>query len=178
MQLDIKRAEYGVVVKFGTLDDLKDKLNQESKSIKDVIDKVDVNNISLLHNSLISRKFDIALYLLQEGAKVNVLSKEGCNEMHFIASNINNNGAIELARMLIERGVDLNQIDYKYANTALFTLCLELLKKQSPEGLQFIKELLTYSINIDITNKSGNSTRKLLNDRSTDEIRGIILSIQ
>jgi ankyrin repeat protein len=172
--MDIQNADYGTVIKFGTLDDFKNKLDIETKSLVDVIDNTDSNGISLLQKALISRKFDIANYLLIEGVKVNVISKDGFNELHYLAANINNEGALDLARLLIERGVNLNQIDDKYGNPAVLSICLELLKRQSEAGMKFIEDILSLQLNIDIVNKSAVSVRKLLNERGTDRIKKLI----
>ena len=173
--MDIKKADYGTIIKFGTLEDFMSKLELEAQNLGDIIDDLDANGISLLQKALISRKFDIAIYLLNERANVNVISKDGFNELHYLAANINFDGAIDLARVLIDRGADLNQIDNKYGNPAILSICLELLKRQTEEGIKFIEEVLSYQLNIDIINKSGISVRKLLTERGTDSIKKIIL---
>lgn len=172
--MDLQKADYGTVIKFGSLGDLQHKLIIEDQKINDVIDTVDANGISLLQRSLISRKFEIAYYLLRENAKINVISKEGFNELHYLAANINFDGALDLARLLIQRGCDSNQIDNKYGNTALLSICLELFKRQSEEGMKFLEEVLQNHKRIDITNKSGISVRKLLIERGPEDLRKLI----
>lgn len=172
--MDLQKADYGTVIKFGTLEDFKSKLELEAKNLSDIIDDVDANGISLLQKALISRKFDIAKYLMNESAKVNVISKDGFNELHYLAANINYDGGIDLARLLISHGVDLNNIDNKYGNSAVLSICLELLKRQTEEGMSFMEEVLSHQLNIDIVNKSGISVRNLLNERGTDNIKKIL----
>lgn len=169
--MDLQRADYGTVIKFGTLDDFQKKLDLESQSLIDVIDSTDANGISLLQKALISRKFDIVKYLLNEGAKVNIISKDGFNELHYLAANINFDAAIQIARLLIKHGVDLNHVDKKYGNSALLSVCFELLKRQTEEGMEFIEEIISQDTNIDIVNKSGICVRTLLNERGTDKIK-------
>lgn len=163
--MNLQKADYGTVIKFGSLEDLQCKLKIENQNIRDIMDTVDANGISLFQRALISRKFEIAHYLLNENVKINIISKEGFNELHYLAANINFDGAIDLARILIHRGCDLSQIDIKYGNTALLTMCLELLKRQSDEGMKFLEEVLSNHQNIDILNKSGISVRKVLTER-------------
>lgn len=172
--MDLQKADYGTVIKFGSLADLQHKLIIEDQKINDVIDTVDANGISLLQRSLISRKFEIAYYLLRENAQINVISKEGFNELHYLAANINFDGALDLARLLIQRGCDSNQIDNKYGNTALLSICLELFKRQSEEGMKFLEEVLQNHKSIDITNKSGISLRKLLIERGPEALMKVI----
>lgn len=102
------------------------------------------------------------------------LKKSTLNELHYLAANINFDGALDLARLLIQRGCDLSQIDNKYGNTALLSICLELLKRQSDEGMKFLEEVLSNHQNIDITNKSGISVRKLLTERGPEKIIELI----
>ncbi len=171
--MDLKKADYGTVIEFGTMDDFTNKLNIESQNLSDVINNIDARGISLLEKALGSRKFDIAKYLLLEGAKVNVISNGGFNELHFLAANINIEGGIEIAKLLIHHGVDLDHTDKKYKNTALFTVCLELLKRQTDEGMKLIEDLISEHYNIDIVNKSGISVRTLLKERGTDRIKNL-----
>lgn len=172
--MDLQKADYSAVIKFGSLEDLQCKLKIENQKIGDVIDTVDANGISLFQRALISRKFEVAHYLLNENVKINVISKEGFNELHYLAANINFDGAVYLARLLVQRGCDLSQIDNKYGNTALLSICLELLKRQSDEGMKFLEEVLSNHQNIDISNKSGISVRKLLTERGPDKIKELI----
>lgn len=171
--MDIKKADYGTVIRFGKIGDFLEKLKFENKEIKDVIDITDNNGISLLEKALISRKFDIAKYLINENAKVNVISNEECNELHYLAANINFTGAIEIANILISRNVDLTLKDKKYGNSALLTLCQEILKKRTNEGIEFLIRCLNIHSNVDISdeNKAGYSVKRLIEERGTDEIK-------
>lgn len=172
--MDLQKADYGTVIKFGSLDDLQRKLKLEAQKLSDVIDTVDANGINLLQRALISRKFEVAHYLLNENVKINIISKEGFNELHYLAANINFDGALDLARLLIQCGCDLSQIDSKYGNTALLSICLELLKRQSDEGMKFLEEVLQNHKSIDISNNSRISVRKLLNERGPERIKELI----
>lgn len=169
--MDLQRADYATIIKFGTLDDFQKKIEMESQSLGGIIDTTDANEISLLQKALISRKFDIAKYLLNESAKVNIISKDGFNELHYLAANINFDDAIQVARLLINHGVDLNHVDKKYGNSALLSICLEILKRQTKEGMEFIEEIIEQNADVDIVNKSGISVRSLLDERGTDRIR-------
>lgn len=48
---------------------------------------------------------------MDNGAKVNIISNDDCNEFHYLAANINCQGAVEVACRLVDMGVDLNLKD-------------------------------------------------------------------
>lgn len=106
--MDINKAGYGTVIKFGNLEFFKEKMKLEKHNIGEVLNIVDKNGVSLLEKSLISRKFEIAYYLLDNNADINVISNEGCNELHYLSSNINFDGAIQIANRLIDMNVNLD----------------------------------------------------------------------
>ncbi|MCG3087962.1 ankyrin repeat domain-containing protein [Sporosarcina cyprini] len=172
--MDIGKADFGTVIKFGNLEKFLQKFHAENKQIQEVVDSVDENGISLLEKSLISRKFDIANYLLDKKAKVNIVSKEGFNELHYIAANINFPGAVEVADRLVKMGVDLNVKDKKYSNSAIITLCLEVLKKRTEDGNEFIVSCLKKKPNVHDFNKAGYSLERLIKERGTDEMKKVL----
>lgn len=106
--MDINKADYGTVIKFGNLELFKEKMKLEKHNIDEVLNIIDKNGVSLLEKSLISRKFEIANYLLDNNADINVISNEGCNELHYLSSNINFDGAIQIANRLIDMNINLN----------------------------------------------------------------------
>ena len=172
--MNLQVADYGTIIKFGTNQDLNTKLQQEGKSLADVKNDIDENGVSLLEKCLAGRKFDIAKLLLQMDAEVNIVSKEGYNEFHYLAANINSEGAIDVAKILLKRNTSLLQQDKKFGNTALFTLCQEVFKKRSVEGMEFLILCLEQSNDLETCNKAGNSVRKLINERGTDQLKAVI----
>lgn len=172
--MDIEKADYGTIIKFGDMQDLYKKLWLDGKRLDEIIDYTDENGISLLEKSLIARKFNIAKELLEKNAKVNIVSKDGCNEFHYIASNINHEGAIEIAYMLLDKKTSLIERDNKYGNTAFFVLCQEILKVRSTEGINFIERCFNQIKDYDICNKKGYSIRMLINERGTDKLKSIM----
>jgi ankyrin repeat protein len=172
--MNIEKADYGTIIQFGSLDDVKQKLKTEEKSIADVIDIIDENGMSLLEKSLVARKFDIAKYLLDNNAKVNIISNSGCNEFHYIASNINCDGAIQIARILLRRGTSLILQDKRFGNSAIFTLCMEIFKSRTVEGLAFLEECILCASDIDACNKNGYNLRTLISERGTDRLKNIL----
>ncbi|RDU22221.1 ankyrin repeat domain-containing protein [Anaerosacchariphilus polymeriproducens] len=175
--MDLIKADYNTVIKFGNKEDLLSKIEMENKTISDIINIPDKNGVSLLEKALISRKFEIAQFLLDCGAEVNIVSIEGCNEFHYIAANINSVGAVDVAYELLDKGVDLSKKEKKFGNTALFTLCQEVLKRRSTEGIKFICKCLQSKPNVDENNKLGYNVRKILEERGTDEMKNLLEEI-
>lgn len=174
--MNIEKADIGTVILLGTMHDFFVKLQMEGKNIHEVIDDIDGDGVSLLQKSLIARKFDIAKVLLENNAKVNHITNSGCNELHCIAANINYEGALNIAKILLERGVSLTAKDKKYGNSALFTLCYEIFKVRSAEGLAFLETCFECVHEYDARNKAGYSVRMIINERGTDKLKQIMES--
>lgn len=172
--MNLSKSNYTIITKFGTLNDFKAKLKIENILLEEVINTLDKDGASLLENSLVSRKFDISKFLLDNNARVNVISSIGCNELHYIAPNINQEGAIEIAQLLIDRNVELEIKENKYGNSALFSLCQEVLKVRSQDGLRFIEKCIKKVENIDDCNKMGYSVRRVIKERGTEELKKIV----
>ena len=121
--MNIEKASFSTITRVGNLAQFREKLFLEDTTIDEIKDEID-DGRSLLLSSIANKKFDIALYLLDSGAKVNVVSEEGNNEFHCIAYHLNEDGALDLAYTLLERGVDLDQADERYGNSAFWYICL------------------------------------------------------
>ncbi|EPY6471527.1 hypothetical protein ACWO4B_002170 [Clostridium sporogenes] len=169
--MDINKADYGTVIKFGNIELLKEKMKLEKKSINEVLNIVDKSGVSLLEKALTSRKFEIVNYLLDNNADINVISNEGCNELHYLAANINSNGAIQVANRLIDMNVNLDLKEKKYNNSSLGCLCQEVLKKRTEEGISLIIKCLKKNPNVKSLNNIGYSVENLINERGTDEMK-------
>ena len=172
--MNLEKADYGTIVRFGTLKDLQEKMKLKEESISDIVNLIDDSGMSLLERSLVSRKFEIAKYLLDNKAKVNIVSKEGNNEFHFLAPNINCNEALEIGIILLRRGVSVMQKEMKYGNTAFFSLCLEAFKGRSECTMKFIEECFEKVTDVDEKNNNGFSIRKLIIERGTDELKKLL----
>jgi len=172
--MDINKADYWITIKFGNLELFLEKLRIEKTLVEEVVNSIDKNGISLLGKSLISRKFDIASFLLDNNAKVNIISNDECNELHYLAANINCNGAVELAHRLVDMGVDLNLKDKKYGNSAIWSLCQDVLKKRTKEGNDLIVKCLKKHPNINDLNKSGYSLKYLIEERGTEDMKKVM----
>ena len=163
--MNIEKADYGTIVKFGTLKDLK------NDNVSDIINWVDDSGMSILERSLVSRKFEISKFLLDNNAKVNIVSKEGNNEFHFLAPNINCIEAVEIGKLLLSKGTSVMQKDAKYGNTAFFSLCMEAFKERSESTMNFIEECFEQVTDVDEKNKNGFTIRKLIMERGSDELK-------
>ncbi len=175
--MDINKADYFTISQFGNLEYLLDKLRSEHQDIEEVVNLIDKNGISLLQRSLISRKFDISNFLLDNNAKVNIVSNDGYNELSYLAANINITGAVELAIRLLNREVDLNLKDKKFGNSAMFSLCQEVFKKRTEKGNDLIIKCLKKRPKMSGSNKSNDSLKQLIEERGTDEMKKVMEEI-
>lgn len=173
---NIELADYGTIAAFGTRSDFDAKLRMMGQTLDDVVDYIDEFGVSLLGRCLCSRKFDFAKELLDKNAKVNFVTKEGYNEFHLIAGNLRYDGALDVAEVLLDRGVSLTAQDKKYRNTAIFTLYLEAVKQQPPEYVAFLKACFkkVQKADFDIQNKAGLTLRHLVNEIGPESLKRIM----
>lgn len=177
MQLDIKDEEYWTIVMFRSLEGFKKRLKNDHKQIHQLTNLVDDRGISLLQQSLISSKFDIANLLLNEGSIINNISKEGYNELHYISAHLDDVRAIQLAHRLVELNVDLDSQDRRYGNSALFTMCYESFKVRTTESDELIIACLKKQPNVELKNKSGYSVKQLIEEKGTEDMKRAIEGI-
>lgn len=169
--MNIEKADYGTVVKFGTLKDLYEKIKLKNDNVSDVVNWVDDSGMSLLERSLVSRNFEISKFLLDNNARVNIVSKEGNNEFRYLAPNINCNEAVEIGKILLSKGTSVMQKDAKHGNTAFFSLCMEAFKGRSESTMNFIEECFEKVTDVDEKNNNGFNIRKLIMERGSEELK-------
>lgn len=162
--MNIEISTYEEVVEMGELNELLTKMKKEETSCLD-LRTIETEAGSLLGTSLAWGKFDIANYLLDNDVPINIVSKDGYNEMHLLAAHINEPGGIELAKRLVEKGIDLSQQEKKYGNTALFTVAMEVLKTTRQDLLEFLMDCVQSESFIDAPNNVGFTVKKVLKDR-------------
>ena len=169
--MNINKADYFTIAQFGNLSTLLRKIDLEKKTLDQVKNLCDEKGMSLLQHSLANRKFDISEYLIENEVEVNHISNEVCNELHYLAANINSDGAIKIANKLIDMKVDITLKNKKYKNSPLWDLCQEVLKKNSEEGNQLIIKCLRKKTDITLCNVAGLSVKQLIEERGTDEMK-------
>lgn len=170
----INKATYESIIQFGDLLLLKEKLRIENQEILDIVNNKNDRGVTLLQTSLANSNFEISKYFLDNGAKINVVTNQNLNELHFLSTNINNEGAIEIAKILINKNVDLNLIEKRLNNSAFWYICFEVFKKRNVEGLKLIETCLNKGANIDSKNIAGLSIRDLIEERGTNRLKKII----
>ena len=169
--MNINKADYFTIAQFGNLSMFLTKIDLEKKILNQVKNLCDENGMSVLQHSLVNRKFDISDYLLKNEVELNHISNDGCNELHYLAANINSEGAIKIANKLIDMNVDITLKDKKYKNSPLWYLCQEVLKKPSKEGNQLIIKCLRKKADITSCNVAGFSVKRLIEERGTNEMK-------
>lgn len=175
--MDIKDEEYWTIVMFRSLEGFKKRLKNDHKQIHQLTNLVDDRGISLLQQSLISGKFDIANLLLNEGSIIKNISKQGYNELHYISAHLDDVRAIQLAHRLVELNVDLDSQDRRYGNSALFTMCYESFKVRTTESDELIIACLKKQPNVELKNKSGYSVKQLIEEKGTEDMKRAIEAI-
>ena len=173
--MNIEKADLFTVIQFGTKELFIDKLKMEQCNLDDVMNLRDSNGISLLGKSLISRKFDIASMLLHKGVKLNLVSRDNCNELHYLAANLDSKESIEIAEQLVEAGVDLNLPDKKYKNTPFWYLCQKAIQKGGDNFDLLLKMCMRKQPDIDCVNIVGNTIRSMVEERGSEAIKEIVL---
>lgn len=168
--MDLQKADFFTVAGFGSTKEFKEKLKMEQKEIADVLGIRSKSGASLLETSLSARRFDIAQLLLDAGISVNVVTRENYNELHLIAAHLREEGAVEIAKQLVEKGVDLNLPDKKYKNTPFWYLCMYSLSATGGSRLDFIRFCMERKPDIDWENITGRSTRTLVLQGGTKEM--------
>lgn len=163
--------DYWVTIRFGSLEDFQEKLGAEKKTVSEVMNLMDDRGISLLQQSLISRKFEIADLLLNQGALVNNVSKDGCNELHYIAAHFEDRRAVQLAHRLVKLTVDFDLQDKKYGNSAFFTMCYEAFKVRSNETNELLLSCLELGPDVEIKNNAGYSVKRFIEENGDEDLK-------
>lgn len=175
--INLEKATYDVICQFGNLDDFKKKLEMNGDTIDAIKNKKDHQGFSLLEHALASIKFDIADYLIENNAEINVKTDDG-NEFHMIAYRLYNPGGVEMAYRLLDFGVSLNIQDKKYKNTGFITLCNGIFPKRREPEVEFLAECLRRgNVDLNIKNVIGKTPRDFINDRGPDCLKEIIKSV-
>lgn len=173
--MNLKRADYFTIVGIGTLEDFYKKMEMEGDSIEDVVNTVNESGESLLGEALGSCNLKVARLLLNAGAKVNVVSKENYNELHFIAAHLSDPEAVVLAKELVEKGVDLNQKDKRDHNTAFWHLCFYAMMFRRPDVYELIELCMKKNPDIHCKNTSGKSVGSFILEQNAETLKKIVL---
>ena len=106
-------------ITFGKLEDVKNLL-LESREAADV-NEIYEGNQSALHIAIAYDKSMIACFLVERKAKVNVKNKEGATPLHCAAAK----NDLELAKLLIKRGAEMEIAEFSYGLTPLLRAALD-----------------------------------------------------
>lgn len=161
--MDIEKASYSTIAMIGDLKKFQEKLRIEGKTINDVKDTYDTDE-SILMKSIAYGRFDIAKYLLENEVKVNIISKKGNNELHYLAYHLKEDGALKIGYMLLERGVDLNARDKKFNNSAFWYLCHNARLNPTTAVCEFISHCIDRSPDLETPNYAGSTVKCLIMD--------------
>lgn len=174
--MNFKNASYVHVAMFGSPADLIEKLGKERGALNKIIDQLDSDGMSLLEKAIAYHNFSIANFLLEHNAKVNVVSNEGYNELHYIASHFNIEGAVQIARCLLDKGVSLSAQDSIYHNTALLTLCIEgtRYRNRTPEVVSFLVDCIRKGEGLYEKNRIDLNAEQFVLNKGTPEMKAAL----
>ncbi len=165
--IDINK--YQAIALARNLEYLKKQMIADSTSPQDINEIRFPGNVSLLEAALSARRFDIANYLLDMNAPVNVVTDEHNNELSIVTPWINDSEALMIAERLVKRDVDLTLADKKFGNPVLLSIVIECVQHINERKLQFMKACLDKEPNIfDLKNKRGVTIRMILSQRKLD----------
>lgn len=137
--MNIKNADFETIVMLGTLDDLIKKMDEEKVTFDQLKSYRGYDDLSLLSIAIGVPNFGIANLLLDENFAINIIGKPKINELGYLSYYINSKEALALAYRLLSCGIDLNQQDKRYGNTTLMFLCINSLRCQDHEHLDFLE---------------------------------------
>lgn len=137
-----KKSDVYTLAKFGDLETFKEVLN-----IKDINEKNELGS-GLLHYAISGGKFDIVIFLIENGIDVNQTNENGQTALHYICNYPN----IELAKTILRYGGDINIRD-KYGNNALWTAVFNCKGK----NYDIVELFMEYNPDINTKNNAGRS---------------------
>lgn len=117
------------------------------------INDIDEYGESLLHCALSDNRYDIALFLIEKGIDVNILSRSKKTALHYICEDTivyeGQNLSVMIAELLIQHKVDIN-IQDDFGNNALWVATVN-------SNYEMVELLIQYNPDIHSKNKVGKS---------------------
>ncbi|MBR5345960.1 MAG: hypothetical protein IK127_09080 [Clostridia bacterium] len=151
----IDTRKYYTIVAFNKLKDLLAQIEADNLNKQQLHQIRFENDSSMFELAIAYNNYEIANYLIDIDTPINVVTKEGWNEFHYLASHLKDSQAITIGNLLLERGVDLAQKDRKYGNTALLSLIIGVINKRSFDQLAFICRCVEKDQGLFEQNKTG-----------------------
>jgi len=174
--MNIEKADIFTIAEFGNVEKLLEKLNLIGNSLSEVRDDKDKNNNTLLHKSIIGRKFDISLKLLEMDCKINCISDDGYNELHYLAYRLENDLSFDIAKKIIKKGGNINLKDKEYGNTPFNYFCQMAIRKINNNS--HFKDLIIFCMNYkpDLyeRNYNGKNVYEIVNNYGNTDLKEII----
>jgi len=159
---NIEKASIYTMAKMGNRESFYEKLKFEKKTLEQVKDLYDSQNITLLQHTIIGRNFDIAKEILYAGVNVNAQNLSGWTALHYITERQN----IEVAKILLEMGGDINIKEFEYGNTP-FMMAVFNCKRTNYELVELFSK---NSPDISISNNSGISPLQFANNIGDEKL--------
>lgn len=176
--MNLEKADLFAIVQFGNYQLFTEKLKIIKNTLDNIKNEKDLQGISLLQRSIIGKNFDISKELLLLNCKINVISKEGYNELHYIYANLKTKESFSVAKKIIEKGGDLNLKDKLYGNTPFNYICQEAIKQhnQTEDFFDFVKFCMKYNPDLNSNNFYNINIIKLVKESKNEKLIQIILN--
>ena len=138
---------------------------QKKFRIEDINKKSEYGS-SLLHYSIEGNKFDISLFLIENGIDLNLIDSEGNTALHYICNTQN----IEIAKLILEKGADL-EIRNKYGNNAMWTAVFNCKGRY----YEMVELFMQYNPDIITKNKAGRSPLDFAKQTNNEKLIKILI---
>jgi ankyrin repeat protein len=142
VRVPTNNADIFTLARFGDMESFKEKF------VKEHINQKNEHGSGLLHYAISGKKFDIALFLLNNGIDVNMINSDSQTALHLICVN----QQLDVVEKLLENNADINLRD-KYGNNAVWTAVFNCKGK----NYDMVRLLMKYNPDIHTKNKAGRS---------------------
>ncbi len=137
-----EKADIYTLAKFGDIEDFKEMF------VKEHINNKSEYGSGLLHYAISGNKFDIALFLINNGIDLNMTNSEGQTALQLICVNQN----LNVAKELLKKGINIDLRD-KHGNNGIWTAVFNCKGK----NYEMVKLIMEYKPDIYSKNKAGRS---------------------
>lgn len=117
-----------------------------------------------LVNSVIENQLEFIIWLVDNGADIDVQDRAGYSALHFVAQN----ASIEIGKYLVSKNPNVDLHD-RYGNTPLWTAVANV-----RQGLGAVKLLVDHGANLDNVNKFDRTPRQVLQEIYGDSFGEVI----
>lgn len=132
------------------------------------IDATDGDGRTTLINAVIENRLDFVVWLVENGANVNVQDRNGFSALHFTGQN----RLVEISKFLLESGADPDLVD-AHGNPPLWTAVFNSKMPDDDQGV--VVNLMKFGANPNLKNRHGRSVAELYEGFHEADISSILM---